>query len=221
MDREELRQAFSKISTGDIADAMVSLGITPRTIIGLHAVVPNQQPSAGYAVTIKQMVRSVNRTEPSLATHGKVIDSMLKAGEVLVIDVGGRMDVCSGGALLSLRAKMIGAQGFIVNGCMRDLDDIAKVGFPVYLKGGCPVKSAPMLETVGINIPVQIGDTQVCPGDLIVMDQTGIILVPTGRLQEIYEAALKVQSREDHNMEFVANGGTVADAIKSQKASLS
>ncbi|NLI53656.1 MAG: hypothetical protein GX417_04950 [Clostridiales bacterium] len=214
MDREELRQAFSKISTGDIADALVAVGIMPRTIIGLHSVVPTQQPSAGYAVTIQQMVRSVNRTEPALATHGKVIDGMLKAGEVLVIDVGGRMDVCTGGALLSLRAKMLGAQGFIVNGCMRDLDDIAEVGFPVYLKGGCPIKSSPMLETVGVNIPVQIGDTQVCPGDLIVMDRTGIILVPSGRLQEVYDMALKVQAREDHHMEFVAKGGTIADALK-------
>lgn len=214
MDREELRKAFSKISTGDIADALVATGILPRTIVGLHSVVPNQKPSAGYAVTIKQMVRSVNRTEASLATHGKVIDTMLQAGEVLVVDVGGRMDVCTGGALLSLRAKMIGAQGFIVNGCMRDLDDIAKVDFPVYLKGGCPIKSAPMLETVGINIPVQIGDTQICPGDLIVMDQTGIILVPVARLQEVYEMALKIQAKEDHHMEVVANGGTIADALK-------
>jgi 4-hydroxy-4-methyl-2-oxoglutarate aldolase len=179
-------------------------------------VVPNQQPTAGYALTVKQMVRSVNRTETSLAKHGMVIDTMLKAGDVLVVDVGGRMDVCTGGALLALRAKNVGSQGFIINGCMRDLDDIAKIGFPVYLKGGCPIKSSPMLETVGINVPVQIGDTQVCPGDLIVMDPTGIIVIPVDRMEEIYEAAVKTQIREDRYMKFVEHGGTVADAIKSE-----
>jgi regulator of RNase E activity RraA len=129
MDREKMRAAFAKISTGDIADAMVTVGVLPHTIIGLHSVVPNQQPTAGYALTVKQMVRSVNRTETSLAKHGMVIDTMLKAGDVLVVDVGGRMDVCTGGALLALRAKNVGSQGFIINGCMRDLDDIAKIGF--------------------------------------------------------------------------------------------
>ncbi len=208
-----MRCAFAKISTGDLADAMVTVGITPRTIIGLHSVVENQQPTAGYAVTVQQMVRSINRTEGSLAKHGMVIDTMLKEGEVLVIDVGGRMDVCSGGALLALRAKTLGAQGFIINGCMRDLDDIREIGFPVYLKGGCPIKSSPMLETVGINVPIQIGDTQVCPGDLIVMDQTGIIVIPVDRAEEIYEAAAVIQTREDRRMQYVKCGGKVADAV--------
>lgn len=213
MNREELRAGFSKISTGDIADAMVALGILPRTIIGLHAVKANQEPTAGYAVTVQQMVRSVNKTENSLATHGTVIDTMLKSGDVLVVDVGGRMDVCTGGGLLALRAKNLGVQGFVINGCMRDLDDIAQSGCPVYLKGGCPIKSAPMLETVGVNVPVQIGETQICPGDLIVMDPTGIIVVPPARAEEIYEMALKIQRREDGRMDFVRYGGTVAGAL--------
>jgi len=213
MDKEKLRSEFAKISTGDIADAMVAVGILPRTIVGLHPVRADQKETAGYAVTIKQMVRSVNRTEESLAMHGNVIDTMLKAGDVLVVDVGGRMDVCTGGALLALRAQNIGAQGFVVNGCMRDLDDIAEEGFPVYLRGGCPIKSSPMLETVGINIPIQIGDTQVCPGDLVVMDPTGIIIVPIDRAEEICEMALKIQKREDDRMQYVKYGGTVAQAI--------
>lgn len=216
MDSEKMRSSFAKISTGDIADAMVSLGLTPRTIIGLHSVSPNQQPTAGYALTVKQMVRSINQREGSLAKHGMVIDSMLKTGDVLVVDVDGRMDVCTGGALLVLRAKNIGAQGFIINGCMRDLEDIVKIGFPVYLKGGCPIKSSPMLETVGINVPVQIGDTQICPGDLIVMDLTGIIIIPLDRAEEIYKTAVKIQEREDRRMKFVEYGGTVADSLKSE-----
>ena len=214
MDKETLRKKVAKISTGDIADAMVSLGLQPRTIIGLHPVKRDQEPTAGYAVTIQQMVRSVNRTEKSLAIHGQVIDTMLQSGDVLVIDVGGRMDVCTGGALLSLRAKNLGVQGFVVNGCMRDLDDIAKEDFPVYLKGGCPIKSSPMLETVGVNIPVQIHDTQVCPGDLIVMDPTGILVIPPDRAEEIYKEAIKIQKREDRRMQIVQYGGTVAQALE-------
>ena len=214
MNREELRSAFSKISTGDIADAMVSVGLLPRTVTGLHSVAPGQKPAAGYAVTVKQMVRSVNRAEYALAQHGMVIDTILKAGDILVVDVDGRLDVCSGGALLVLRAKMLGAQGFVINGCLRDVEDIAAIGLPVYLKGGCPVKSSPLLETVGINIPVQLGDTQVCSGDLIVMDQTGIIVIPVDRAEEIYTTAIKIQSREDRRMKYVEGGGTVADAIK-------
>ena len=192
---------------------MVSIGLLPRTVIGLHSVNPDQKPSAGYAVTVKQMVRSVNRKETSLATHGAVIDSQLRAGEVLVVDVGGRMDVCSGGALLATRAMRKGSAGFVINGCLRDLDDIGELDFPVYLKGGCPIKSAPMLETVGVNVPVAIGDTQVCPGDLIVMDKTGIIVIPVAEAEAIYEAARRIQKREDLRMEAVRNGATVAEAV--------
>ena len=214
MNRNELREAFSKISTGDIADAMVSVGVTPKTIIGLRAVNPNQKPAAGYARTLKQMVRSNARKEYALTKHGGFIDGVIGPEDVLVIDNGGRMDVCTGGALLVTRAKVKGVQGFIINGCLRDIDDIEQIDIPVYLKGGCPIKSSPLLETVGIDIPVQIGDTQVCPGDLIVMDKTGIIVVPVDEAERILETAQKIQIREDKRMEYVCNGGSVENSLK-------
>lgn len=214
MDRTELREAFAAISTGDIADAMVSAGVLPKTIVGLHAVNPNQKPAAGYARTLKQMVRSNARKDYALAKHGPFIDNVIGPEDVLVIDVDGRLDVCSGGALLVARAKYKGVQGFIVNGCLRDIDDIEKIDIPVYLKAGCPVKSSPLLETVGTDIPVQIGETQVCPGDLIVMDKTGIIVIPIEDAERILEIAQRIQQREDKRMDYVVNGGTVAESLK-------
>ena len=213
MDKLELLKRFEKLPTGNIADAMRKLGVTCKTVIGLHPLNPEQKRGAGYAVTVQQMERSVDQEKAVLTKHGHVIDTMLGMGDLLVIDVGGKETPCTGGALLAMRANMLGAAGFLVNGCLRDLGEIRKLGFPVYLKGGSPVKSSPQLETVGINVPVEINGTQIVPGDLIVMDETGVVVVPPQYAERVCQAAEEILTLEEQVEGFVRQGYGVEESF--------
>ena len=133
---------------------------------------------------------------------------------MLVIDMSGITDVCTGGALLALRAKTRGVSGELTNGCLRDADEIAALDFPVYCAGTSPVKSAKDIETIGVNVPVTIGGVQVLPGDLICMDSTGVVVVPQGRINDVIAEAEKISARESKMEEMIRTGMSIVEARK-------
>lgn len=215
MDRNELIRAFEKVPTGNAADALVQLGIPGGAVnAGLHPVGSPQRRAAGFAVTVKQMTRSQSAEGASLATHAQVIGEQLGEGDMLVIDVGGRTDVCTGGALLALCAKLRGASGWVINGALRDIEEIRALDFPVHLKGGSPVKSAPLLQTVGVNVPVEFGGVQICPGDLVLTDETGIVVIPAGKAEAVLRKAQAIARIEAETERLLREGRTFAQARK-------
>lgn len=210
--REKLIEGFLKVPTGNVCDAMVQLGVPLGVIQGLHALDPNQRQAVGVAVTVKQMERHQTAEAKNLATHSKVIDGQLEYGDFLVLDVGGRTDVCSGGALLARRAKMQGASGFIVNGCLRDIREIGKLDFPVHLLAGSPIKSSLHLQTVGVNIPVEVRGVQINPGDVIITDDTGIVVLPAQSAESVLAKALEINSKEVALESLISEGKSFAEA---------
>ena len=106
----------------------------------------------------------------------------------------------------ALRAKIRGINGFVINGCYRDLMEIIEMKFPVFCTGGVPIKSVPLLETVGVNVPIVIGGVQIHPGDLIVGDDTGIVVVPANKIEEVLKAAQKIQKVEKRMIECIKEG---------------
>lgn len=152
------------------ADAMDGLGLKRGSVLGLHPIDPSQKRAAGFARTILQKRRSTPWDGVNLAKHGKVIDDKTEPGDLLVISMGGIMDVSTGGDLLALRAQLRGVQGELTDGCLRDTDDIAAFGFPAYSAGTAPNKSAYDIETVGVDVPVTLCGVLIFPGDMVVMD---------------------------------------------------
>jgi 4-hydroxy-4-methyl-2-oxoglutarate aldolase len=194
--RENLADAFAAISTGNISDAMDQLGVCRAVIQGLNPLSYSQPRIAGWAYTVKQLPRHQTAEGYNLTRHSEVIDSLAAPGDVVVIDTGGNMDACTGGALLAAIAQKRGLRGFVVDGCLRDLKDIIDLGFPAHVRGASPVRSAPDMETVGVNVPVLISGVQVKPGDLIVADDSGVIAISASLAEEVLHAALRIQENE-------------------------
>lgn len=207
-------EAYKKYPTGNVSDAMDNLGIRRDAVLGVHALEPAQPRAAGFALTVQQMRRKTAYDGKNLARQGGIIDTETKEGDLLVIDMGGMTDVCTGGALLALRAQLRGVAGELTNGCLRDADEIAALGFPVYCAGTVPVKSAKDVETAGVNVPVMVGGVQICPGDLILMDRTGVVCVPGDRLQEVLDETTKISTREAKMEALIREGYSIADARK-------
>lgn len=213
MDRMELLERLSQLPTGNIADAMYNLSVPIRTVDDIPPLQKGQRRTAGYALTLKQAMRKDPFGKPGLVQHLHVIDEVLKEGDLLVFDIGGQKNVCATGALFSRRAKMKGAKGFLVNGCMRDLEELYDLDFPIHLLGGNPLKSAALLETVGINIPVQINGTQIKPGDVIVMDATGILAISPEDAEKVLLEAEYISRGESGILEKVKDGNSVLKAF--------
>ena len=150
----------------------------------------------------------------NLAKHGKVIDDQTEPGDLLVISMGGIMDVSTGGDLLALRAQLRGVQGELTDGCLRDTDDIAAFGFPAYSAGTAPNKSAYDIETVGVDVPVTLCGVLIFPGDMVVMDRTGVVVVPSGKIAEVYESASRIAKREERVAVHLREGKTLTESRK-------
>lgn len=215
MNAKELSQtldAFKTLPTGNISDAMDELGLKRSVVLGLHRISGGTVTAAGFALTIRQARRNVSALPGNLARHGKVIDECVKPGNIVVIDTSGITDVSTGGSIQMLIAKNRGAVGYLTNGCLRDVGEIAEIGLPVHCAGSCPAKSALDLETVGVNVPVVINGVQICSGDFVVMDQTGVLVIPPAHLQAVLEKAKAIQQREDRMLMLLKEGYSLVEA---------
>lgn len=211
---DDVAARFARIPTGNLADAMMELGLPTGVLHNLRPASSDQPAFAGWAFPIQQDQKR-KQSEPGRTRHAEVIDSLAKPGDVIVIDVNARTDVCSAGALLARRGLTRGLAGFVINGSVRDVSEIRAVGFPIHCVGASPLKSSAELDTTAVNVPVRISGTVVAPGDLIVGDDTGVVRVPRADVERVLEAALRIQAKEERAVARIAAGETVTDAMGS------
>ena len=219
MEKDEYIKAYQQLPTGNIADAMAKLGIPCGTMVNGPKPLSIFQPRmAGFARTVIQMPRHQSKKEKKLVKHLEVINSVAEAGDVIVINVFNRQDVCTGGGMGALRAKQRGISGILVNGCYRDLRDVAEMEYPLFCNGGCPNKSVPMLETVDVDKPTVIGGVQIRPGDFIVGDDTGIVVLPPEYLDMVLPVAQRINRIETYMQEYILSGIDYGDCRKMAEA---
>ena len=197
MDAGSLRD-FKTLSSGNICDAMESLGLRRSVIHGFTFIAPPESIMVGPALTVRQIPKhgSAQKTT-KLVRHDEISRQIAQEGDVVVIDVGGIRDVCSWGEIHSLRCQKRGVAGLVIDGSIRDVEAIRKMGFPVFCRGFSPVKSQWDLETLSLNQPVIIGGIQVRPGDILFGDETGILVIPPDRGQEVLSKARQIRDGEE------------------------
>jgi len=201
-DKTELLHAFSKVSTPNISDAMhkqgAMHGIRPLRL-GFHMV--------GRALT-------VNTLDGDWAKPIEAID-LAEKGQILVIDVnGGKKAVW--GELATWSAKIKGLNGVVIDGAVRDLDDIIKIDFPIF----CRHISSNAGEPKGfgeIGAEIECGGQTVRTGDWIVGDDSGVVVIPQEIAQEIANRALNVKEYENRIREEIKKGGSLGKVLKVKK----
>ena len=133
---------------------------------------------------------------------------LAKPGDVIVIDAGGFTDRAIFGELMSTYMRSRGIRGVVCDGAIRDKDALAEMeGFPVFAKAVTP--NGPYKNGPGeINVPVVIGGKLVHPGDIIVGDGDGVIIIPPAEAEEIAKATEAIEQKEAKIMEHILNDGT-------------
>jgi RraA family protein len=140
----------------------------------------------------------------NLMVH-KALD-VAEPGDVVVVDTSGSMATAALGDLISTKARHRGIAGFVVDGLIRDLPGIRALGdFAVFARGTTPV--GPLHRGPGeINYPISAGGVVVNPGDVIVGDATGVVVIPQAIADELLSRLTAAAARESSYVEAVARG---------------
>ncbi|PRY02409.1 RraA family protein [Allonocardiopsis opalescens] len=166
----------------NVADAMGRFG----ALRGLRRMAP-----APYLVGTALTVRT--RPSDNLMVH-KALD-LAGPGDVLVVDACGGADYAIVGGLMCRYARRRGLAGLVVDGMVRDDDELTELGLPVYAAGISP--NGPYKDGPGeINVPVSCGRTPVLPGDLVLGDADGVVVVPRADAEQVRREAEAVRGNE-------------------------
>jgi len=157
------------LGTGPIGDAMELLGMARKVITGLVLVSDDPvRTVVGPAFTVRQANKSRALPHDVDLTRQRVASSQLAApGDVIVIDVGGRLDFGTWGENRAMMAQSRGIAGLVAHGAVRDKEWIRRTGFPVLCRGFSPVSSKWELETVAMNERIVIDGVTIEPGDIV------------------------------------------------------
>lgn len=133
-------------------------------------------------------------------------------GFVIVANIGSYMLAGAWGEILTTAAQARGVGGLAVDGAVRDIDAIAERGFPVFSRG-LAIGACTKERFGSLNEPVYFGGLIVRPGDIIVGNTDGIVIVPSERAGEVYENALRRRANEARIMKEIENGKTTVEVL--------
>lgn len=192
----EIMEQFKKIPASNVADVMNrSCGMDPR----IHLVSsPKAQMAVGPALTVKTAAGD------NLTIHAAL--NVAEEGDfVIVSNEGGSARSLIGEVMMAYLYLNKKVAGIVLDGPIRDIDEIGTWDFPVYATGTNP--GGPYKEGPGeVNVPIACGNIQVNPGDIILADPDGVIVIPKNDAAEILEAAKKFQAADESKLEAVKNG---------------
>ena len=134
--------------------------------------------------------------------------ALTEPGDIVVIDGGARGDISAMGGLSTLFAKKYGLAGNVVDCGVRDVEEMRKLDYPVWSRGITPISGKFRFEALEINGPVVCGGVTVHPGDLVVADDTGVVLIPQKMIALIVKQAIEVSRRENRLVEAVEEGSS-------------
>ena len=142
---------------------------------------------------------------------------MGQQGDVIVVDAGGDLNTSVCGGLMGGLAQNRGIRGMIVDGAGRDTDELEEIDWPIWTRAITPRGTHTMFserrEELSINVPIACGGVVVNPGDFIVADLMGVVVVPLESAEEVVRLAQEQADREVATRAWVAQGKTVEDLL--------
>lgn len=203
---QEIIDSFLTFDTAAVSDALDRLGIQGG-LLGIHAVVPGTK-MCGQAFTVHYIPCGAKRDNV-----GDFIDDVAP-GQVVVIDNNGRLDCTVWGDIMSLYASQHHIAGTLIDGVCRDVSTIHSLQYPIFTKSTYMVTGKDRVYVDHTNVPVSISGIQVLPGDLILADDSGAVVIPQSRAAEILTVTQEIEEKEEAIRKEVLSGSCLRDARK-------
>ena len=200
-------QQARTLSTAEVSDALDAFNL-PGSALGIR---PIAGPARLFGLAFTVRFAPIDRFNPG--TVGDFIDT-LAPGTVAVLDNGGRIDCTVWGGILSRLAAHKQLGGTVIHGVCRDTAEADDAGYPLYANGRFMRTGKDRVQVEAYEQPVMLADVRVCPGDLIVGDSDGIVVVSRMRMQEVLTKALATREVEEKILQAALDGMPLNDARK-------
>jgi 4-hydroxy-4-methyl-2-oxoglutarate aldolase len=198
-----------KLYTAVVSDALDELGYRSQAMREfMRPLFPNDR-FAGWARTIA-CVDTYHIPPDPYSTEIEAVDSILP-GEIAVISTADSIQNAPWGELLSTAARARGARGAVVDGLVRDVRKIEELGFPVFARGIKPVDSKGRGMVIDYNVPVNCAGVLVSPGDLVIADYDGVVVVPAEVVPEVIRMATDKATKENGSRAELMGGAYLRD----------
>ena len=184
----------------DILDELGIEGVVPASVL---KPISSGKVIVGPVLTIRYIKeRYVPKQLLIDSSKGKLGDrdayAISQPGDIVVFDNGGRENISTMGGLSTRSALNSKISGCIVDGAVRDVSEIKRLGFPVWSRGRSPISGKRRVETIEINGPIMCGGVRVMPGDLAVADDSGICFIPQKYINQVIKKLVEtVQAEEE------------------------
>jgi 4-hydroxy-4-methyl-2-oxoglutarate aldolase len=196
--------AWKALSTATVSDALDRLAINGQAL-GI-APLDWRFKLCGRAFTVKYVAMGASK-----GTVGDYIDEV-PPGSVVVLDNDGRLDATVWGDLLTTVAHYRGIEGTVIHGVCRDVDRSMQLSYPMFSRGRYMRTGKDRVKAESFNVPVSLGTVAVQPGDLVLGDADGVVVVPRAQESALLANAQEIERAEDGIRAAVLRGERLDEA---------
>ncbi|NND07739.1 MAG: ribonuclease activity regulator RraA [Saprospiraceae bacterium] len=207
------REKLMRVSTATISTALFKRGLKNQFIQGVRALTPGRPNMVGEAFTLRYIParEDLNPIEVFKDPEHpqRVAVETCPEGAVLIIDSRKNARAASAGSILASRLMKRGCAGLVTDGGFRDAALIAALDIPSFHQAPSAPTNLTLHQAIDINVPIGCGDVAVFPGDVILGDDDGVIVIPTHLAGELADEAVQMTLYEDFVTEKVLEGRTI------------
>jgi regulator of RNase E activity RraA len=209
----ETRDKLKGVSTATLATALFKRGLRNQFIQDVKPLRPRAESMVGEAFTLRYIparedLNGIEVFKDPNHPQRKGVETC-PPGAVMVMDSRKDARAASAGSILVTRLMMRGVAGVVTDGGFRDAQEIAALDIPAYHSRPSAPTNLTLNHAIDLNVPIGCGDAPVFPGDVIVGDGDGVIVIPAGIADEIAAEAVEMTAYEDFVTERVRGGQSI------------
>ena len=211
--KPETRQKLLGVSTATLCTALFKRGLRNQFIQDVHPLAQGKPNMVGPAFTLRYIparedLNPITVFNDRAHPQRKAVEECPE-GAVFVIDSRKNARAASAGSILVTRLMKRGVAGIVTDGGFRDAPEIAKLPFPSYHQRPSAPTNLTLHQALDINVPIGCGDAPVWPGDVVVGDGEGVVVIPAGIADEVAAEAYEMTAFEDFVTEKVLEGQSI------------
>ncbi len=209
---DSLLEGFRHVEVASVSDAAEQiLGSRMYMSHRMQAIFPTK--FAGYAVTVLLKKDEGNKDPNALAGMMAAIDAGQR-DSVYVMTVEDGADIAGMGGLMGTTMYSRGYAGAVIDGGVRDIAQLKRIGFPVYALGPVPSTSVGHYKFGGANVSMRCDGVEVHPGDIVTADADGVVVVPRAKAEQILALAQQMDFKEHSMYPFIEKFRSLQEAVK-------
>lgn len=208
----EIMNLLRQASTASITSELLKRGFRNTFMRGVTPLCPDLK-LVGYAFTLRYVPAredlDMQVDYDNLRNPQRIAVESVGADDVLVIDARGEIGAASFGHILTTRIMMRGAAGLVTDGALRDSHRIKELKMPTYAQAAHGTTSSVLHHPVDMNLPIGCGGVMVAPGDIIVGDAEGVVVIPSHLAEEVAIRTVERDRLEEFLQRKVAKGSSI------------